>query len=387
MTEKGRYTATVVDSLDEVDEQDWQRLAGHNPFVSHQFLKLLQSTGCASSATGWHPSFLLVHEGVELVGVAPAYLKTHSRGEFVFDQAWAQAFEQHGLQYYPKVLVAAPFTPVQGPRLLARDAGVRRAIAEALAAFCNAAQGSSVHVLFTEPEDQAALVDAGFMLREGVQFHWTNEGYSTTEDFLAQLSHDKRKKIRQDSKYVAGAGLTYRWLEGEQLTLEHLEFFYACYVNTYKEHWSRPYLSFEFFKEAHEQRVLHFVLILAERDGKPVACALNVRGGDTLFGRYWGATEFVKGLHFETCYMQSIGYCIREGLKYFEGGAQGEHKMARGLMPVKTFSAHWVADRRFAAAIKDFLERETQAVEGYVEELGKASPFKTHSENTSTIAE
>jgi hypothetical protein len=376
MAKNGRYIATVVDTLDEVDEKDWQRLAGTNPFMGYQFLKLLQSTGCATGATGWHPSFLLVHEGKELVGAAPAYLKTHSRGEFVFDQAWAQAFEQHGLRYYPKVLVAAPFTPVQGPRLLAKDDDTRRALAEALAALCNAAQGSSVHVLFTEPQDQAALVEAGFMLREGVQFHWQNDGYETTESFLSKLSHDKRKKMRQDSKYVAAAGLTYRWLEGADLGAEQLEFFYGCYANTYKEHWSRPYLSFDFFKQVHEQRALHLVLIVAERNGKPVACALNVRGGNALFGRYWGCIEFVKGLHFETCYMQSIAYCIREGLAYFEGGAQGEHKMARGLMPVKTYSAHWVADRQFAAAIEDFLQRETQAVEGYLEELEKASPFR-----------
>ncbi|MDC8786316.1 GNAT family N-acetyltransferase [Roseateles koreensis] len=376
MAEKRRYIATVVDTLDEVDENDWQRLAGTNPFVSYQFLKLLQTAGCATGATGWHPSFLLLHEGEELVGVAPAYLKTHSRGEFVFDQAWAQAFEQHGLRYYPKILVAAPFTPVQGPRLLAKDEDARRALAEALAALCNAAQGSSVHVLFTEPQDQAALVEAGFMLREGVQFHWENDAYGTTEDFLAKLSHDKRKKIRQDSKYVAAAGLTYRCLEGDELQREHLEFFYACYVNTYQEHWSRPYLSFEFFLRAHEERILHFVLILAERGSQPMAVALNVRAGDSLYGRHWGALEFVKGIHFETCYMQSIAYCIREGLKYFEGGAQGEHKMSRGLMPVKTYSAHWVADRQFAVAIEDFLHRETQAVDGYVDQLAKASPFK-----------
>lgn len=376
MTDQGRYTATVVDSLDQVAEAQWQALAGAHPFVGYRFLRLLQTTGCATGATGWHPSFLLLHEGERLVGAAPCYFKTHSRGEFVFDQSWAQAFEQHGLPYYPKLLVAAPFTPVPGPRLLAADDDARRALAESLAAVCNAAEASSVHVLFTAPDDQAALVDAGFMLREGVQFHWRNDGYGSPEDFLARLSHDKRKKIRQDAKYVAAAGLTYRWLEGDAIGAEQLEFFYACYVNTYKEHWSRPYLSFEFFKQAHEERVLHLVLILAEREGRAVACALNVRAGDTLYGRYWGATEFVKGLHFETCYMQSIAYCIREGLAFFEGGAQGEHKMARGLMPVKTYSAHWVADRRFAAAIEDFLQRETQAIDGYVGDLEKASPFR-----------
>lgn len=366
----------LVDSLDQVTEEEWQALAGSHPFTSYQFLKLLQSTGCATADTGWHPRFLLLHEGEELIGAVPSYFKTHSRGEFVFDQAWAQAFAKHGLPYYPKLVVAAPFTPIQGPRLLAKDRNSRRVLAEALAAVCRVAEASSVHVLFTMPEDQAALVDAGFMLRESIQFHWKNEGYSSVEQFLGRLSQDKRKKVRQDSKYVTAAGLTYRWLEGDQLTSEHLKFFYNCYLNTYKEHWSHPYLSFEFFLRAHEERVLHFVLILAERGGLPVASALNVRDGDVLYGRHWGTTEFVKGLHFETCYMQSIAYCISEGIVSFEGGAQGEHKMARGLLPVKTFSAHWIADRQFAAAIEDFLQRETHAVEGYVEKLERATPFK-----------
>lgn len=376
MTKNGQYTTMLVDSLDQVAEEEWQALAGSHPFTSYQFLKLLQSTGCATADTGWHPRFLLLRDGDKLVGAVPSYFKTHSRGEFVFDQAWAQAFEKHGLPYYPKLLVAVPFTPIQGPRLLANDQDSRRALAEALAAVCRAAEASSVHVLFTMPEDQAALVDAGFMLRESVQFHWNNESYSSVENFLEKLSQDKRKKVRQDSKYVAAAGLTYRWLEGVHLTREHLEFFYICYVNTYKEHWSHPYLSFEFFLRAHEERVLHFVLILAEREGVPVASALNVRAGDTLYGRHWGTTEYVKGLHFETCYMQSIAYCIREEIANFEGGAQGEHKMARGLLPVKTFSAHWVANAPFAAAVEDFLQRETHAVAGYVDELKKGTPFK-----------
>lgn len=370
------YTITVARSLEEVDEAEWDAMVGGNPFVKHGFLNLMSATGCASPKTGWHPQFLLLRRGEVLVGGAPCYLKTHSRGEFVFDQSWAQAFEQNGLSYYPKLLLASPFTPVQGPRLLARDEEARAALAQSVAKLCVAAESSSAHVLFVEERDRDALVAAGFMVREGVQFHWHNEGYASTDEFLARLSHDKRKKLKQDSRYVAEAGITYQWLEGDALTEEHLEFFYGCYVNTYKEHWSKPYLTLEFFKRAHQERALHMVLMLGSRAGKPVACALNVRGQGALYGRYWGAMEFVKGLHFETCYMQSIAYCIAQGLAAFEGGAQGEHKMARGLMPVKTYSAHWVADRRFAAAIEDFLERETAAVEGYVEELGQASPFK-----------
>lgn len=373
---QGQYSATLVDALDEVDERAWDAIAGGNPFTSYRFFQLLQTTGCVSPANGWHTRFLLLYEGAELVAAAPSYFKSHSRGEFVFDQAWAQAFEAHGLAYYPKLLVAVPFTPVQGPRLLAKDAAARQVLAQQLAAWCGAAQASSVHVLFTQPQDCDALVEAGFMVREGVQFHWVNESYGGVDDFLARLSHDKRKKMRQDAKYVAAAGIGYHWLQGAQLQREHLEFFYCCYVNTYAEHGSRSYLNLEFFIRAHEERVLDFVLILAHRDGVPVAAALNVRGQDVLYGRHWGTAEFVKGLHFETCYMQSIAYCIQEGIACFEGGAQGEHKMARGLLPVKTFSAHWVADRRFAAAIDDFLQRETVAVEGYVDALQQGSPFK-----------
>jgi predicted N-acyltransferase len=231
-------------------------------------------------------------------------------------------------------------------------------------------------VLFVEPQDRAALVAAGFMVREGVQFHWRNEGYASPADFLAQLSQDKRKKLRQDARYVAEAGITYRWLEGDAIGPQDLAFFYACYANTYHQHGATPYLTLPFFQRAHAEGALRMVLIMGYRGEQPVACALNVRAGDTLYGRYWGTVAPVKGLHFETCYMQSIAYCIAHGVKVFEGGAQGEHKMARGLLPVKTCSAHWVADRRFAQAIEDFLAQETQAVAGYVGELAQASPFR-----------
>lgn len=376
MDSEAVFTVSVSQSLEAVPEAAWDALTDGNPFVSHRFLSLLGQTGCAVPGTGWHPQFLLLRRGDELVGAAPCYLKTHSRGEFVFDQAWAHAFEQHGLAYYPKLLIAAPFTPVQGPRLLARDDEARAALAEGIARLCEASQTSSAHVLFVQAQDREALAAAGFLVREGVQFHWHNEGYASPDEFLARLSHDKRKKLRQDSRYVAEAGITYEWLEGEALTEAHLAFFYGCYENTYREHGSRPYLSLAFFQRAHAERVLHLVLVLASRDGRPVACALNVRGEGALYGRYWGAVEFVRGLHFETCYMQSIAYCIARGVKLFEGGAQGEHKIARGLMPTRTFSAHWVADRRFAEAIGDFLARETTAIDGYVEQLAQASPFK-----------
>jgi predicted N-acyltransferase len=377
MTASPCYSTTTVDSLVSVSEQDWQVLAGDNPFMGYSFLRLLQDTGCVTPAKGWYPQYLLLIRDQELVGAAPCFVKTHSRGEFVFDHTWAQAFEQYGLPYYPKVVVASPFTPVQGPRLLAKDDDARTVLALAIQTLCLSAKASSAHVLFTEKVDRAILEKAGYMLRQGVQFHWKNEDFATPQDFLARLSQDKRKKILQDGKYVAAAGITYEWLEGVRLQAAHLLFFYACYANTYHEHGSRPYLTQEFFQQAHEERALKMVLILAKRGDQPVACALNVKGKRVLYGRYWGTTEMVKGLHFETCYMQSIAYCIDKGISLFEGGAQGEHKMARGLMPVKTYSAHYVADRRFAHAIGDFLKRETQAVDGYLSELNRASPMKT----------
>lgn len=376
MSSNSEYKIAAAGSIDDISEAAWQALAGSNPFVSYRFLRLLQDSGCAVPRTGWHPQFLLLFRDDELVGAAPAYLKSHSRGEFVFDQAWAEAFSEHGLPYYPKLLIASPFSPVRGPRLLAKDAEARSVLAQAARQVCEATEASSAHVLFVEERDKDALLAAGFMVREGVQFHWRNEGYVSTDDFLSKLAHDKRKKIRQDSRYVAEAGITYEWLEGDELSEQHIEFFYACYTNTYREHWSTPYLSLDFFKQAHRQRALEMVLIAAFRNDRPVACALNVRSGEVLYGRYWGTLEFAKGLHFETCYMQSIAYCIANGLRVFEGGAQGEHKMSRGLMPTKTYSAHWVRDQRFSRGIFAFLQKESAAIDSYLTELEMTSPFK-----------
>ncbi|WP_054517548.1 GNAT family N-acetyltransferase, partial [Achromobacter xylosoxidans] len=292
------------------------------------------------------------------------------------DYAWADAFERHGLRYYPKLLAAVPFTPVSGPRLLAASDEDRDTLVRGLVAFAEEIQVSSLHLLFPAADDLRALREAGFMVRESVQFHWTNPGYADFDAFLATMSHDKRKKIRQDRKKVAQAGLAFRWLRGAQIDTAELDFFHQCYCHTYFNHGNPPYLSREFFLRAYRDQPDAFVLILAERDGQPVAAALNLAGGDTLYGRYWGATEYVPGLHFETCYMQAIAYCIAHGMARFEGGAQGEHKMARGLLPTPTWSAHWVADPRFAAAIQHFLDEETAAVDDYLGELEAHTPFK-----------
>ncbi|WP_028354258.1 GNAT family N-acetyltransferase [Bordetella petrii] len=366
----------ITTSLSQVDARQWNALAGAQPFVRHEFLSALHDTGCAAPDTGWAPHYLLLQHGEQLAGAVPLYLKSHSRGEYVFDYAWADAFERHGLRYYPKLLAAVPFTPVGGPRLLATGPAERLALARGLIELARGLEVSSLHVLFPDARDLAALREAGYLVREGVQFHWNNAGYADLDAFLAALNHDKRKKIRQDRKKVQAAGIRYRWLRGAQVDAEALAFFYRCYRHTYFAHGNPPYLSAEFFRRIHAAQPDALVLILAERDGEPVAAALNMQGGDTLYGRYWGALEFVAGLHFETCYLQSIDYCIRHGLARFEGGAQGEHKMARGLLPAPTWSAHWIADARFAAAIEDFLGRETRMMDGYLDELEAHTPFR-----------
>ncbi|OZI57394.1 GNAT family N-acetyltransferase [Bordetella genomosp. 4] len=366
----------IAASLSDIDPSEWNALAGDQPFVRHEFLSALHETGCASPDTGWAPYYLVLRRDERVVGGVPLYLKSHSRGEYVFDYAWADAFERHGLRYYPKLLSSIPFTPVSGPRLLAGNAEDRLILAQGLIELAQGLKVSSLHLLFPEKDDLLALREGGYMVREGVQFHWRNAGYAHLDDFLAALNHDKRKKIRQDRKKVLEAGIEYRWLHGTQIDPQSLAFFYRCYEQTYFAHGNAPYLSAEFFERLHREMPNAMVLIVALRDGQPIAAALNMRGGDTLYGRYWGSLEFVSGLHFETCYLQSIDYCIQHGLASFEGGAQGEHKMARGLLPTSTWSAHWIADARFAAAIEDFLERETQAVDGYLGELEAHTPFR-----------
>jgi len=366
----------VVDSLSVAAQSEWDALAGTHPFVRYQFLHTMHETGCASKRTGWNPKFLLLRREGRLAGAMPLYLKTHSRGEYVFDHNWAQAFEQHGLPYYPKLLSAVPFTPVTGPRLLADNAEDKRVLALGAAQFARQLNVSSLHILFPDEEDRRILEDIGYMLRSGIQFHWTNDHYKDFDAFLATMNQEKRKKLRQDKKKVVLAGISYRWLRGGQIEDEDVRFFYRCYQLTYEAHWSSPYLTLEFFQRLHAEMSDSLLLILAERDGVPLAAALNVIGDDALYGRYWGTTDFVPGLHFETCYTQAIEWCIANEVRYFEGGAQGEHKISRGLMPTPTYSAHWVADERFAAAIDEFLEHETAVIQNYRAELEEHAPFK-----------
>jgi len=366
----------IIESLSDIDEAEWNILAGSNPFLQHYFLKALEETGCAINSTGWTHQFILLHRDKALVGVAPLYLKTHSRGEFVFDYAWADAYERYGLPYYPKAVVAVPFIPVTGPRLLAKLHSDKLTLAKAAIHYTEKLGISSLHVLFPDSSDLDALKEAGYSIREGVQFHWNNHNYQDFNEFIFAMNHEKRKKIQQSRKKIFESGVSFRWLLGSEITNEYLEYFYHCYSKTYAEHRSQPYLSREFFQRILNASPESFLMIIAQIDSKSIASALNILGVDCLYGRYWGCTEFISGLHFETCYLQAIEYCIQNKIEIFEGGAQGEHKIARGLLPTKTFSAHWISDSRFADAIDQFLDNESNAMKKYVMELEASTPFR-----------
>lgn len=375
-------TFSLCHRLKDIDADQWDRLAGHHPLMRHDFLQALDQTHCATPQTGWAPHYLLLHRNEQLAAAMPLYLKSHSRGEYVFDSGWANAFAQHGLDYYPKLLSAIPFTPVPGPRLLAANHADRVLLARQAIDLTRQNELSSLHVLFPSEKDRAALEEAGFIFRQSVQFHWSNQRYKTLDHFLASLNQQKRKKINQDRKKAIQAGVEFRWLQADQINDDVLAFFYKCYCHTYLEHGNAPYLNFEFFNLLRERMADNLMIVLAEQNGVPIAAALNIRSSTTLYGRYWGATKFISGLHFETCYMQAIEFCIANQIAVFEGGAQGEHKLSRGMLPVLTYSAHWIRDARYAQAIADFLERETPAVQGYLDELQEHSPFKKPSPAT-----
>ena len=366
----------TVAALADVDAGDWNALAGDDPFLSHAYLSALEATGCVGGKTGWTPRHLLLNEGSALVGALPLYLKDHSYGEYVFDWAWADAYYRAGHEYYPKLLSAVPFTPVTGRRLLAHTAEHRTALVTALLDVARQLKVSSAHVLFPTEGDHDVLLAAGLDARAGVQFHWQNDGYTDFDGFLAAFNHAKRKNIRQERRRVREAGISYRWREGTDIGADDWAFFAECYRNTYHAHGSRPYLNLAFFETLGRTLAGNVVLVIAYRDGERLAASFNVRTADRLYGRYWGCVESVPGLHFETCYYQVIEYCIARGIAVFEGGAQGEHKMARGLMPVATRSAHWLAHPQFAAAVQHFLEREGRGVAHYIDELRDHTPFR-----------
>ncbi len=413
------YVIRVLASPREVAPQVWNALlAGQQaptPFMRHEYLAAMDQSGSATPAKGWTPRFITLWRGDQLHAACALYLKDHSYGEYVFDWAWANAYEQHGLPYYPKAVAAVPFTPVPGSRLLAVDAAARLALVNAILAWCRQEQQSSFHLLFGAPDDVAACEEAGLMLRHTVQFHWINgaptpgtdvsslppEGarfalgrsggetsatgtpWTTFDDFLASLAQEKRKKIRQERRKVAEAGVAFRWSRGADISEQDWNFFYRCYERTYYEHGNAPYLTRDFFRRIAGTMPENWLLFVAERGGKPLACSLialdlppTAGAAPAAYGRYWGALERVDCLHFEACYYQPLQWCIEHGFGRFEGGAQGEHKMARALMPVKTTSCHWLAHPAFADAVERFLEKEGKGIENYLEHLDERSPFR-----------
>jgi predicted N-acyltransferase len=379
------YVIKIVDDPAAIDDGAWSALlAGQpttTPFVSLAYLRALHRSKSAVGATGWAPHFLVLEHAGELVAACPLYLKDHSYGEYVFDWAWADAYQRHGLDYYPKLVAAIPFTPVPGPRLLARSHEDRLLLLRGIEQLARSAKLSSAHLLFLDEADQAAARAAGWSMRSTVQFHWSNrtpERYADFADFLASLQREKRKKIQQERRRVADAGVTFSAASGAAIDRADWDFFYRCYTLTYRAHHSTPYLTRDFFARTAATMGDHWLLFTAWRDGARIASSLIAidpeRG--TAFGRYWGAVEYVPCLHFDACYYQPLAWCIANGYQRFEGGAQGEHKMARGLLPVQTWSAHWLAHPQFARAIDDFLEREGAGIESYLDELNERRPFK-----------
>lgn len=364
-----------LQSIADVPAPQWDALAGDNPFLSHAYFRALEDSGCVGGDTGWIPCHLTLWKDTRLAGAMPLYFKSHSYGEYVFDWAWADAFHRHGLRYYPKLLSAVPFTPVTGPRLLAESDPARQELLDAALEFARQSGVSSLHCLFPPQNEAHAMADAGMLLRQTVQFHWQNAGYADFDAFLARMNHDKRKKIRQERRRLRESGLHFERLTGATAQESQWRFFYDCYRRTYRQHLSTPYLSFEFFLTLARTMPENLVLVLACEGERPVAAAFDVRNGNALYGRYWGTREFHPGLHFETCYYQAIEHCIEHGIARFEGGAQGEHKLARGLLPVATYSAHWIAQPEFRQAIAEHLSRESRGIDHYVHELAEHSPF------------
>lgn len=370
----------VLESLAGVPPHEWDALTAGNPTLRHAFLQSMIDAGCTTAESGWLPQFLTLWRDIEgrqrLCGAVPLYVKGHSYGEYVFDWAWAEAYQRHGLDYYPKLLAAVPFTPCGGARLLAQTSADQVLLADGLLKLARQSEVSSLHVLFPTESEQQLLLERGMLARSAVQFHWRNAGYRYFDDFLATFSHDKRKKLKQERRRVADAGITFRRVTGESVTEADWDFFFQCYRRTYEAHFSTPYLNRDFFTMLGERMAGQIMLVIAERDGHPVASAMNLYGDTVLYGRYWGAIEFHSGLHFETCYYQAIEFCIERGIQVFEGGAQGEHKLARGFLPARCPSAHWLRHPRFASAIEDFLAREGAGIEQYVNELEGSSPYK-----------
>ncbi|MBB5684377.1 GNAT family N-acetyltransferase [Sphingobium boeckii] len=368
--------ARIGSGVASFDAAEWDACAGAgNPFVSHAFLSALEESGSATSETGWQSLPIVVDSADgRMVGVMPAYAKSHSQGEYVFDHGWADAYERAGGRYYPKLQIAVPFSPVPGPRLLMRDP-VAPALIAAAEAVVNQNGLSSAHATFIQESEIPEFEAADWLIRTGTQFHWVNKGYQDFDDFLGALASRKRKAIRKE-RAAAVEGLEIVHLQGGDITEAHWDAFWHFYQDTGARKWGRPYLTRQFFSLLGKRMAGSILLIFAYRDGRPIAGALNMIGADTLYGRYWGCSEEVPCLHFELCYYQAIDAAMARGLTRVEAGAQGEHKLARGYEPVPTWSAHYIADPGFRAAIADFLRRERQAVERDIDALTEMGPFK-----------
>lgn len=371
-------TARIVGAAAEIDEADWNACAGTgNPFVTHQFFDIAEASGSATARTGWQPVHLVI-DGPDgrPAAIAPTYAKSHSQGEYVFDHGWAQAYERAGGRYYPKLQIAVPFTPVPGPRLLLRDPALAPALLAAVETLARDNALSSANATFIAPEQVPLFEAAGWLIRTDQQFHWTNQGYQSFEDFLGELQSRKRKALRKERAEALAGGIEIAWLTGSDLSEAHWDAFWAFYQDTGARKWGRPYLTRSFFSMLGERMANRALLILALRNGRPIAGALNLIGADALYGRYWGCSEDVPFLHFELCYYQAIDYAIAHGLKRVEAGAQGAHKLARGYQPTPTYSAHFIRDPAFRAAVADYLEAERQAVSREIAALGEMAPFR-----------
>lgn len=370
----------VLGSIGEVPAENWDQCSGvDDPFVSHAFLSALENSGSVAADAGWLPQHLAVEDNAgRIAACTPLYLKSHSLGEYVFDWNWAEAYERAGGRYYPKLQAAVPFTPVTGRRLLLHPdapANMEEILAAGMVRLAERHRVSSLHITFPTEPQWRRLGDMGFLLRTGHQFHWENDGYRDFDDFLACLNARKRKAIRKERRTVADNGVTLRTLSGPALTEAHWDTFFAFYRDTSNRKWGRAYLERSFFSLIGERMGENVLLVLAERDGRTIAGALNFRGTETLYGRYWGCLEDIPCLHFEACYYQAIDYAIANGLKRVEAGAQGQHKVQRGYLPKPTYSAHWFADTGFSEAVGRYLEDERDAVEDEIKELASRSPF------------
>ena len=364
-------------SFKNINQKEWNDLTKSNPFLRLEFFQSLEASKSIGEGTGWHPFPAIVIDQGSLVGASPIFLKEHSYGEYVFDWSWAEAYQKYGKNYYPKIASCIPFTPATGPRIFGLDLSIKKNIVLQIEELAYENKMSSSHILFCNESEQDIFADTKWMLREGVQFKWFNKNYNNFAEFLSQLSHDKRKKIKQERKKIQDLGLKIKKIRGPEITESDLDFFYACYCNTYQDHHSHPYLTRVFFSLIKESMPESLLLILAYEGDLPIAASFFIYDDKNLYGRYWGSKNFYPGLHFELSYYQGQEFCIENRIAAFEGGAQGEHKLARGFEPFNTFSFHRIFDEKFEHAIKDFLRREKNGIDQYTNELNERAPYKT----------